>query len=164
MPSLDIVNQIDVQEIDNAINNMRKEVATRYDFRNIPTEIAFDKKEKKIVLTSGDDTKLSALREMLFSNAAKRHVDLKVFKFGTSEPASGASRRLAITILEGIDKEVGKKIVKLIKDTKLKVQPSIQGETVRISGKNIDDLQAVMAMLRESKLEVPVQFINMKRD
>jgi uncharacterized protein YajQ (UPF0234 family) len=162
MPSFDIVSRVDLQEVDNAINNTRKEIATRYDFRNSKTEVTFDRKTKKIHVVTDDKMKMDALREMLLTKAVKRGIDIKSFKFEEPTPTAHGALKRDIELREGIEKELAQKIVKLIKDQKLKVQSSIQGEEVRVTGKQIDDLQAVMALVRGASLEVPVQFVNMK--
>jgi uncharacterized protein YajQ (UPF0234 family) len=162
MPSFDVVSRVDMQEVDNAINNAKKEIATRYDFRNSKTEINFDRKEKKINVVAEDKMKMEAVREILLSKAVKRGIDLKSFEFGEPVPAAHAAFKREIKVKEGIEQDLAKKIVRIIKDSKLKVQASIQGEEVRVSGKQIDDLQSVMALLRGSSLEVPLQFVNMK--
>ena len=162
MPSVDIVNQVDLQEVDNAIGNTRKDVARRYDFRSATTEITLDKREKRIHLLTGDEMKMEALRDMLVENMAKRNVSAKTLNFGKVENTSHGNVKRDVTIRDGIDKDQARQIVKLIKDQKLKVQPAIQDNQVRVTGKKIDDLQAVMQMLREANLPVPLQFVNMK--
>lgn len=162
MPSFDIVSRVEMQEVANAVNNTLKATAQRFDFRGSKTEVALDQKEKKIRILTEDRMKMDAVREMLQQNAVKRKVDLKTLKFGDPQPAAGSTLRSEVTIREGIDQDNAKKIVKLIKDSKLKVQASIQGDEVRVSGKKIDDLQEVIAMLRGAGLELPLQFVNMK--
>ena len=162
MPSFDIVNQVDFQEVDNAINNTRQEVARRYDFRGAHTEITLDKKAKSIHLLTGDEMKMESLRDMLVENFARRKVSGKNLPFGTVEATSKGQVKRDVAVSEGIEKEVAKKIVKLIKDLKLKVQPAIQDNQVRVTGKKIDDLQAIIAMLKEADLPVPLQYVNMK--
>lgn len=163
MPSFDIVSQVEMQEIDNTINNTRKEVATRYDFRGSRVEIDLDKKAKRIHLVAEDKMKMEALREMLTSNAAKRKVDLKALKFEEPEPTSQGALKRDVIIREGIEQDIAKKIVKTIKGSKIKVQASIQGDSVRVTGKQIDDLQQVMTLMREADFDLPLQFENMKR-
>jgi cyclic-di-GMP-binding protein len=162
MPSFDIVSRVDMQEVDNAINNAKKEIATRYDFRNSKTSIEFDRKEKKINVVADDKMKMDAIREIFLSKAVKRNIDLKSFEFGDPQPTAHAQLKREIKVKEGLEQEVAKKIVRMIKDAKLKVQASIQGEEVRVSGKQIDDLQNVIAMLKGAGIEVPLQFVNMK--
>jgi cyclic-di-GMP-binding protein len=162
MPSLDVINEVDLQEVDNAVNNTLKEIATRYDFRDSKTEVNFNKKEKRIVVSTEDNMKLKAVKEMLIGNFVKRKLSHKSVEFGDSEGTSHGGLRMAVSLREGIDRDNAKKIIKLIKDSGLKVQPAIHDDKVRVTGKKIDDLQAVMAMLRAENLEIPVQFENMK--
>ena len=162
MPSFDIVSKVEMHELDNAVNNTRKEISTRYDFRNSKTQVTVDKKEKIIHVVTDDKMKMEAVREMLLSNAAKRKLDLKSFKFEDPQPTSDAALKRDVKIREGIDKDTAKGIVKTIKGTKLKVQASIQGDEVRVSGKKIDDLQAVISMLNEADIDIPLQYVNMK--
>jgi cyclic-di-GMP-binding protein len=162
VPSFDIVSRVDLQEIDNAVNNTRKQIAQRYDFRESKTEINFDRKEKKLQLQTEDKMKMEAVREMLMASAAKRKIDLKALHFADIQTAAGASVKREVKIVEGIEQDIARKIVKMIKDAKLKVQASIHGEEVRVSGKQIDDLQSVITMLRDADLGVPLQFVNMK--
>ncbi|NJB69079.1 hypothetical protein GGQ74_002773 [Desulfobaculum xiamenense] len=164
MPSFDIVNQVDMQEIDNAVNNVVKEVATRYDFRGVTTEITLNKKDKNIHVVTGDEMKIKAIREMLISHFVRRKVDPKCLQFKDFEPTSMGQLKQDIAIEEGISKETAQKIVKLIKDMKLKkIQPAIQDDQVRVTAKQIDDLQAVIQMLNEQELDVALQYVNMKR-
>ncbi len=162
MPSFDIVSKVDLQEVDNAINNVKKEIETRYDFRGVTTELNLNRKDKKISLVTGDDMKFKAVREMLLTQCIRRKVDPKVLEFGEPEPTSKGQVKAEITIIEGISKDEAKKIVKMIKDSKLKVQSAIQDEQVRVTGKKIDDLQSVITLLKDADLEVPLQYVNMK--
>jgi|SRR5665811_867133 len=162
MPSFDIVNKVDLQEVDNALNNTRKMVQTRYDFRGSKTEIELDRKESRIRVLTEDSMKMKAIESELISNLVKRQVDAKSVKFGESERAAGDMVKLDAEILAGIDKETARSIVKMIKETKMKVQAAIQEDQVRVSGKKIDDLQSVIALLKEKDLGVPLQYINMR--
>lgn len=162
MPSFDVVNQVDLQEVDNAINNTKKEIATRYDFRGSPAEVSLDKKDKKIHVLAEHEMRMEAVMDMLMTHMIKRKVDPKVLKAGAVEPTSQGHVKREIEIKEGIDTETAKKIVKLIKDQKLKVQAAIQDEQVRVTGKKIDDLQEVIKMLRTQNVGIPLQFVNMK--
>jgi uncharacterized protein YajQ (UPF0234 family) len=163
MPSFDIVNEIDLQEVDNAVNNVRKEVETRYDFKGVITEMDFNRKTKVLSLVTGDEMKIRAIREMLISHFVRRKVDPKSLEFGEPENTSRGQLKQEIKLHDGIDKDAARKLVKLIKDSKLKVQAAIQDEQVRVTGKKIDDLQEVMALLRGSEFELPLQFVNMKK-
>ncbi|MEX0686581.1 MAG: YajQ family cyclic di-GMP-binding protein [Balneolales bacterium] len=162
MPSFDVVNEINAQEVDNAVNNTLKEVSTRYDFRGLHTEVTFLKKENKINILAAESMKLKAVEEMLIRNFIKRGLDPKVLEFGEEEGSSSGAVKESVSIKEGIDRDTAKKIVKEIKNTKLKVQPAIQDDQVRVTGKSIDDLQEVIQLLKSSQFDVPLQFINMK--
>src|SRR5262245_23404380 len=162
MPSFDIVSEVDLQEVDNAINNAKKELATRYDFRNSKTLLELDKKEGKISLQTEDEMKVRALQEMLSVNLSKRKIDPRAVEFGKVEPGQGQSVKVEIKIKQGLDRDTARDLVKMIKETKLKVQAAIQDEQVRVTGKKIDDLQAVIKLLRESSVKVPLQYVNMK--
>jgi cyclic-di-GMP-binding protein len=162
MASFDIVNQVDLQEVDNAITNTKKEVATRYDFRKSSTEIDFNRKEKTISLLSGDDMKMQALQDMLVGHCIRRKVDPKCLDFGVVEATSKGQVKRTVSLQEGIDRPTAQKIVKQIKGLKLKVQPAIQDDQVRVSGKKLDDLQEVIAAMKKEELGIPLQFINMK--
>jgi len=162
MPSFDIVSKIDLQELDNAINQARKEIQTRYDFKGSKTGIEFREKEKEIVLTSETDFRLKATLDILQSKMVKRGISLKAVTAGKIEPAAGGMVRQVLTLQQGIPIEKAREIVKRIKNTKLKVQAAIQEDQVRVSGKNLDDLQAVIGMFREDDLGIHMQFINMR--
>ncbi|MEF2146140.1 MAG: YajQ family cyclic di-GMP-binding protein [Desulfovibrionaceae bacterium] len=163
MPSFDIVNQIDLQEVDNAVNNVVKELATRFDFRNVATELDLNRKDKRINLVTGDEMKVKAIRDLLIAHFTRRKVDHRCMEFGEPEATSKGQLKQVITLKDGIDKDTAKKIVKMIKDAKLKVQAAIQDEQVRVTGKKIDDLQTVIQLMQESKLELPLQYVNMKK-
>lgn len=162
MPSFDIVNKIDPQEIDNAVNNTKKEVETRYDFRGLHTEITYNKKENKIHLVVAEQMKLNAVKEMLIKNFIKRKVSPKVLDFQKPEGTSQGHLKMDVNLQEGISKEKAKEIVKAIKNMKLKVQPAIQDDQVRVTGKKIDDLQEVIQNLKNKDFGIPLQFVNMK--
>ena len=160
MASFDIVSEINIQEIDNAVNQARKQIQTRYDFKGSKSEIQWDR--KSITILADDDYKLNAIKDILQGKVHHRGIDMRALKFETPEKASGNMWRQPVSIITGIDKENAKKIVKMIKDSKIKVQPAIQEETVRVSSKSIDSLQECMALIRSANLEVPVQFTNMR--
>ena len=162
MPSFDLVSKIDMQEIDNAVNSVLRELTNRYDFKGIKFSIEVDHKENLIKLAAEDSYKLGAIRDSLKTYGVKRGIDPKAFDFQKEEDASGNSVRQEVKLRNGIEQEVAKKITKQIKDKKLKVQASIRGDEVRIEGKNLDDLQVVMNDLRSSSFEVPLQFINFR--
>jgi uncharacterized protein YajQ (UPF0234 family) len=162
MPSFDIVNEIDAQEVDNAVNNTLKEVSTRYDFRGLHTEVEFHKKENRISMVAAEKMKLQAVREMLIKHFIKRGMEPKALEFGDEEGSSQGYVKMNATIKEGIDRETAKKIVKEIKNQKLKVQPAIQDEQVRVTGKKIDELQEVIQHLKAKSFGIPLQFVNLK--
>ncbi len=162
MASFDIVNEINPQEVDNAVNNTLKEVQSRYDFRGLHTDVVYHKKENRVHIVAAESMKMQAVKEMLLRNFVKRGIDAKVVDFGTEEGTSQGHVKLDATLKEGIDRETAKKIVKIIKDTKSKVQPQIQDDQVRVTGKKIDDLQAIIALLKGKDVGVPLQFVNFK--
>jgi uncharacterized protein YajQ (UPF0234 family) len=160
MPSFDVVSQVDLQEIDNAINQTRKEVAQRYDFKGSDTVIEHEATEIRI--TSSDDYKVKAVVEVLQGKAAKRQIPLKAFVYGKLEPAYGGRAKQVVTVQQGIATEKARQIVKAIKDAKLKVQAQIQADQVRVSGKSRDDLQQAIQLLKQQDLDLPLQFINFR--
>jgi len=162
MPSFDIVNELQAQEVDNAVNNTLKEISSRYDFKGLHTEVTFSKKTNRIEILAAENMKLKAVKEMLSKNFIKRGLDPKVLEYGDEEGTSQGAIKQSATIHEGIDRETAKKIVKEIKSTKLKVQPAIMDDQVRVTGKKIDDLQEVIQVLKAKTFSVPLQFINMK--
>ena len=160
MPSFDVVSQVDPQEVDNAINQTRKEVGQRYDFKGTKTSLEVDKESIHIV--SDDDFKVKAVVDVLQSKIVRRGISLKALVYGKIEPAAGGLAKQTITIQQGIDADHARQIVKLVKDTKLKVQVQIQGDQLRISGKKRDDLQAVIQLLKAQDLDLPLQFSNFR--
>lgn len=162
MPSVDVVSRVDLQTLDNAINNVKREISTRFDFKNVITEISLDKKIKYIHIVTGDDWKVKEITEMLIGQCKRLKVDPKCLDTKEIEPTSHNTVKMDILIKEGIPKELGQKMVKLIKSLKIKVQPAIQENQVRITGKKIDDLQRIMQLLREQDYDIPLQFVNMK--
>jgi cyclic-di-GMP-binding protein len=163
MPSLDVVSIVDMQSLDNAINNVKREIANRFDFRNIKSEIILDRKAKSIHIVSGDEWKVKTVTDMLVGQCVRLKVDPKSLKLGEIETSSTTVAKVDVEINEGISKETAQKIVKYIKELKLKLQPAIQDDQVRISGKQIDDLQEIMRLLREQDFGIPLQFVNLKR-
>jgi cyclic-di-GMP-binding protein len=156
--SFDIVSNIDMQEMDNAVNQAIKEMTGRFDFKNSKSSIELG--EKELTLASDDDFKLKSVVDILESKMIKRGISIKSLDFGKVEPASGGTVRQVVKLKQGIDQDNAKKIVKLIKDSKIKVQASVQGDSVRVSGKNRDDLQAVIQLLRNADLSLDLQFNN----
>ena len=162
MPSLDVVSTVDMQALDNAINNVKREISSRFDFKNVKSEITLDRKDKSIHIVSGDDGNVKAITEMLIGQCSRLKVDPKCLEFKKIEPTSHSTAKIDIQIKNGIPRETCQKIVKLIKDLKIKVQPAIQDNQVRITGKKIDDLQEIMRLLKEQDYNIPLQFVNMK--
>jgi cyclic-di-GMP-binding protein len=158
--SFDIVSKIDMQEVDNALNQARKEIIQRYDFKGSKTSIELNQKELEIVLISDDEFKLKAVIDILQNKFIKRSVPLKALSYGTIESASGGSVRQVIKLQSGIEKDNARLIVKMIKDTKLKIQSQIMDDQVRVSGKSKDDLQTVMNLIRNADLKFATQFVN----
>jgi len=162
MPSFDIVSKIDFQEVDNALNMAKKEIMNRYDFKDSKTTIDLDRKEKKIKITTEDKMKMNAIIEAIRLRSSKRGIDLRSLQFKGIEEAGGNMVRQTIEVKEGVDTDTARNIVKMIKNTKMKVQAEIQDQQVRVSGKKIDDLQSVIQLLKSSNLEVALQYVNLK--
>jgi len=158
--SFDITSNVDMQEVDNALNQARKEVAQRYDFKGAKASIEFDLKDSKLVLTADDDFKLNALWEIVQTRLVRRNVPTRNLTRGTALPSANGTVRQEIALQQGIPGEKAKEIVRLIKDSKKKVQASIQGDTVRISGKDRDTLQEAIALLRGHDFALELQFTN----
>ncbi len=158
--SFDIVSKIDLNEVNNAIHQAMKEIVVRFDLKNSKSSIELNEKDKKIQLASIDEFKLRAIIEILESRLVKRGVPLKGLTFGEVTPAAGSTVRQDISIQTGIPIEKAREIVKKIKETKLRVQASIQGDLVRVSGKNRDDLQQVIHALRGQDFGIDMQFTN----
>lgn len=161
MPSFDIVIEVDMQEVDNAVNQAQKELTTRYDFKGSKSKLEWDKKET-ISIVADDDYKLKTVIDIMQSKLIKRGISIKNLVYSTPESALGGLMKQKITLQQGIPTEKAKLLVKEIKDSKLKVQPQIQDNQVRVTGKKRDDLQSVMGMVRESKLELDFQFVNFR--
>jgi cyclic-di-GMP-binding protein len=158
--SFDIVSKVEIQEVRNAIDQALKEIRQRFDLKDSHSDITLQEGDKEIQLASKDEYKLDAVKEILGQKLVKRGVSLKNVTYGKLEPAAGSSVRQKISLQQGIPTEKAKEIVRLVKDSKKKVQASIQGDTVRISGKDRDDLQAIIALLRGKDLGVDLQFTN----
>jgi cyclic-di-GMP-binding protein len=156
--SFDVVSRIDTQELDNALNQARKEIDNRFDFKNSNTTIDAD--EKSITLVTTDELKMRNVVDILQAKAVKRGIDIKALDFGDVEPAAGSRVRQVITLRSGIPKDRSKPLLEKIKSLKLKVNAQYQDEQIRVSGKSKDDLQKVMAALREMEFELPLQFTN----
>ena len=160
MPTFDIVNKLDIEAFKNAIDAVNREISTRYDFKGSESEIVF--KDKDYYILADSDLKLNQIKEILGKNLVRKTVDVKSIVFEKEEKASGNKIRQNITIQEGIDKEIAQAIIKQIKNKKLKVQPSIQGDQIRISGKKRDELQEAISFLKTLELTIPIDFTNFR--
>jgi cyclic-di-GMP-binding protein len=161
MNSFDVTSEVDLQEIDNAVNQARKEVGQRFDFKGSPATIELDQKENKLTLTAEDNFKIGALWEILQTRLVRRNVPVKNLKPGEIEPASAGTVRQVITLQIGIPTDAAREIVKAIKDAKLKkVQASIQGDQVRIQSPSRDELQQAIALLKTKDFGIELQFGN----
>ena len=160
MPSFDIVSRLELAEVDNAIAGINREIATRFDFKGSKCNV--ERKEGEITVVADDDLKLKQMHELLVVHFTRRKLDPGALDYGKPEKAAGDSVRQVITVKQGIDKDLAKKITKAIKDSKMKVQASIQGDELRVTGKKIDDLQAAIAMVKGLKIEQPLQYINFR--
>lgn len=158
--SFDVVSEVNMQEVDNAVNQAKKEIGTRYDFRGSKSEISLEGETIKVI--SDDEYKLNAVIDVIKGKMVKRNVALKNLDYGKVEPASGATVRQVITIKKGISKKTAKDVVKLIKNMKLKVTAQIMEDQVRVTGKDKDSLQEVIQMLKQQDLPVELQFVNFR--
>lgn len=160
--SFDIVSEIDFQEVDNAVNQALKEITQRYDLKDSNTTIELNKKDKVLTINTKDDYSRKQSIDILQSKFIRRGLSIKALKYNEPEQAAHGRLKQIINLQSGISKENAKLIVKMIKDSKLKVNAQIQDEQVRVSGPKIDDLQAVIKMIKEADLDFPTQFVNMK--
>lgn len=160
MPSFDIVSQINLQEVDNAVHQVMKEVATRFDFKGVVARITSDKDGLQLV--AGDDFKMKALIDILQNKLVKREVSLKAVSFGSIESSLGGEVKCTAKFVQGIAGDLAKELVRWIKEIKLKVQSQIQGDGIRVSGKKKDDLQTVIAAIRGREWPIPLQFTNFR--
>jgi uncharacterized protein YajQ (UPF0234 family) len=160
MPSFDIVSKTEIPDVENAVANATREITQRYDFKGSKSTMTFE--DGSVLLFADDDLKLRQLHELLQGHLAKRSVDIGVLDYQKTEQAAGQSVRQLVLIKQGIDKELAKKIVKDIKGKKLKVQVSIQGDELRVTGKKRDDLQGVIEFCKGMALEQPLQYVNFR--
>jgi len=158
--SCDIISKVDLQEVLNAVQQAMKEISQRFDFKGSKSSIELNKEKHEITVSSDDDHKLKTVLDILQSKLVKRGISLKALQYGKIEQASGGTVRQLITLQQGIPTEKAKEIVKIIKDTKMKVQAEIQKDQVRLRAKKIDDLQAIMKLLREKNLDIHIDFSN----
>ena len=162
MPSFDIVSKLDMQEVDNAVNMVKRDIGNRYDFKGSSSSITLSKGDNNITIEADNEYQMNTIIDMLENRSISRKVSIKAFKYMGIENASGLKLRQKVDLQSGISKENGKKINTLIKDLKLKVNSQIQGEQVTVTGKKIDHLQDVISKLKEKNLDIPLQFVNMK--
>ena len=162
MPSFDIVSKVNLQTLDNAVNIVLKEIATRYDFKGSHVQVELNKKDMVINVEVDSDMQLKQVEDIIVTKAMRQGLEANSFDMSKEHSASGKHIRKAIKVKNGIDKDMAKKIVKLIKDSGAKVQPAIQDDIIRVTGKKIDDLQEVIQLCRSSSLDIPLQFVNMK--
>ena len=160
MPSFDVVSRLELAEVDNALQGMMREIATRFDFKGSKSKI--ERKEGELLLLADDDLKLKQMHELLKVYLTRRKVDAGALDMKPPEKAAGNALRQSILLRQGIDKELGKRLVKELKDSKLKVQVSIQGDELRVVGKKRDDLQSAIAALRRLKIDQPLQYVNFR--
>ena len=160
MPSFDIVSEVNQVELRNALDQANKEISTRFDFKGSDARV--EHKEKELTLYADNDFKLKQVTDVLIGKLSRRNVDVRVLKFGNIEKISGDKVKQVATLRVGIEQELAKKIVREIKDAKLKVQASIQGDAVRVSGAKKDELQSAIALVKKAVTEVPVQFSNFR--
>ena len=162
MPSFDIVSKVDMQAMDNAVNITKKEITNRFDFKDTPVEIDFNKKDSKINVETGSDMQVKQLVDVLISRSMKQGIDAAALDVSKEPFQSGKTVKKEILVRNGLKQEDAKKIVKLIKDAGLKVQAQIMDDTVRVTGKKIDDLQEVIQLCKTSNLGFPMQYLNMR--
>lgn len=160
MPSFDIVSEVDMHEINNAIDQANREIGTRFDFKGVSASFALNE-QSNIVVTAEVDFQIQQMLDILRGKMAKRGIDSKALSAGEVE-TSGQKAVMIVKVQQGIEQDLARKIVKMVKETKIKVQTAIQGDKLRVTGKKRDDLQEVIAMLREAKLEIPLQFDNFR--
>ena len=160
MPSFDIVSRIDLPEVDNAVAGMTREIATRFDFKG--SKCTIGRQESILALVADDELKLKQMHELLKVHLTRRKVDPAALEYKPPEKASGNTLRQTIVLRQGVDANLAKQLIRELKDSKLKVQVSIQGDELRVSGKKRDDLQAAIAVARGLKIEQPLQYLNFR--
>ena len=162
MASFDIISKVDPQQLDNAVNTVKKELLNRYDLKGSNSSVEFDRKALSITLSTEDHMKMDAIEKVLLERSTKQKIDVQSYDLSKDPQQSGKVLIKTIPVKSGIDRETAKKIVKSIKDSKMKVQPQIMDDMVRVTGKKFDDLQRVIALCKEGNFGVPLQFENMK--
>lgn len=158
--SFDIVSKVDLQEVSNAVQQAMKEISQRFDFRGSKSSIEVDKEKNELHIVSDDDYKLKSVIDILQSKLIKRNVPLKALDYGKIESALSGTVKQVVTLQQGISTEKAKEIVKIIKNTKIKVQSEIQKDQLRVRARKIDDLQSIMALLKEKDLGIHIEFLN----
>ena len=162
MPSFDIVSEVNQVEVKNAVDQCNKEITNRFDFKGLDARVEIQDEDKILMVFADDNFKLGQVRDVLTGKLAKRGVDVRALEPGTVEKTTGNTVRQPITVRAGVEQELAKKIVKLLKDSKLKAQASIQGDTVRVSGAKKDTLQEVIALVQKSITDIPLQYRNFR--
>ena len=162
MPSFDIASKVDIQTLDNVVNTAKKEIVNRFDFKNSPVEINLNKKDYQLTLEVESEMKMKQVIDILIGRSVKQGIDANAFDFSKDAYQSGKQLKKEVAVTNGLKQEDAKKIVKLIKDSGIKVQAQIMDDIVRVTGKKIDDLQAVISACKQANLNLPLQFINMK--
>ena len=160
MPTFDIVNKVDIEAFKNAIDAVNREILNRYDFKGSISKILSE--EDNYYILAESDMKLNQIKDLLTKNLVRKNVDIKSISFENIEKASGGNLRLPLIVNQGINKENAQKIIKYLKDQKLKIQTSVQGEQLRVSGKKRDDLQITISKLKELEISIPLNFINFR--
>ena len=160
MPSFDIVSKTDLTEVDNALRNIEREIATRFDFKG--SQCRIERLESTLTILADDQPKMKQMHELLKAHLTRRKVDVAALEFKEPERASGDKIRQPVIVKQGIDRDLAKRLVKELKDGKLKVQAAIQGDELRVSGKKRDDLQAAIALIRDMKIDQPLQYVNFR--
>ena len=160
MPSFDIVSRADLAEVDNALNNLRREIEQRFDFKN--SKCSIERQDETMTILADDELKLRQMRELLQGHLTRRKIEAGVLDYQTPESAAGQSMRQLVKVRQGVDRELSKKIVKEIKGGKLKVQVAIQGDELRVTGKKRDDLQSAIELVKGMKNELPLQYVNFR--
>ncbi|WP_186649052.1 YajQ family cyclic di-GMP-binding protein [Fluviispira vulneris] len=164
MPSFDIVSEVNIQEVDNAINQAQKEISSRYDFKGKKYDLSLDKQKAEMKFSADSESHVNAIADIINSKLLKRGIDLGSLDIDKIKPVGGMMLSQSIRIKQGLETDVAKKITRTIKDSKIKVDTQIQDKQIRVTGKKIDDLQSVIALLKEKQqeLKIPLQFVNMK--
>ena len=160
MPSFDVVSRTDLAEVDNAVQGAMREIGTRYDFKG--SDCSIERTDETLTIRADDDFKLKQVQEVLRGYLAKRKVDAGAFDFQKPEAATGNSLRQTVAIKQGVERELAQQIVKAVKGAKLKVQVAIQGDELRVTGKKRDDLQSAIALIKDQKIEQPLQYVNFR--